>query len=137
MVTILTKEKTRLRVKQVDLPITQDKILGTGIDIVTLPDGHLCCAKCSDHRFECWVYLDNHRLEMGCMKCNESYRLLFPLDVPLSPFRNTGRYTCRQHPEAGSILIKNMETVCIGCEKCFREVRIQLKTFTNLVLADG
>lgn len=137
MVTILNKKfgESRLTVKGVKLPLSTDKILGDGIDVTTLPEGHLTCVGCGGHRFECWVYLDNHRLELGCPKCSHSYRLLFPLDVSISKFGQTGRFTCFKHPQKYFILIKNLETICIGCEQCKTEVQIKLKTKSNLVLA--
>lgn len=126
-----------MRVRDKEIPLSFDKILGEGVDVQTLPEGHAACPMCKGHKWEPWVYLDSHRLELGCCNCGYSCRLLFPLDVTLSPFRNQGRFTCKRHKDKGFILIKNMETVCIGCESCFTEVQIKLKTKSNLVLADG
>lgn len=137
MVTILTKQKTRLRVKQVELPISDSVVLGSGIDVTSLPDGHLSCVRCQSPFFECWVYLDERRLEMGCVKCNTAYRVLFPMDVSLTPFKNYGRFSCKKHPEKAMVLIKNQETVSIGCQCCYSEVQIKLRSKSNLVLADG
>lgn len=135
--TILKKEHTRLRVKEVQLPLATSEVLGSGIDVMSLPEGHLTCAKCHSHLFECWVYLDAHRLEMGCQNCGYSYRLLFPYDIPLSPFRNQGRFTCKRHPESGMILIHNVDVISVGCEKCFSEVQIKLRNSNNIVIADA
>jgi hypothetical protein len=132
----LLKKLKRMAVTPVVLPLTQSEVLGSGIDVTTLPEGHLSCVKCQRHLFECWVFLDNHRLEMGCMECNASYRLLFPMDVSLSPFGKQGRFTCRTHPNKGMVLIHNIETICVGCEKCFSEVRIVVKSKSNLILAE-
>ena len=122
--------------KEVQLPLATSEVLGSGIDVMTLPEGHLCCVKCGKFSFECWVYLDNHRLEMGCMSCSASYRLLFPLDVDLSHFGKSGRYTCKRHPLRGFVVIHNVDVVSIGCESCITEVDIKLKTKSNLVTAD-
>lgn len=133
MAHILKKEHTRLRVRQAALPISIDKILGKGIDVMNLPEGHLSCARCGKFLFECWLYGDNFRIEMGCMECGESYRLLLPLDVHLG---KQGRFTCRRHPEKGMILIHNIDVVSIGCECCNTELDIKLKKAKGLVLAD-
>jgi len=144
--TIWTKDKSRLRVNDVSLPLATSELLGSGIDVMTLPEGHLSCAKCGKHLFECWVYLDNHRIEMGCMNCGASYRLLFPLDVDLlSPFSGkSGRFSCLRrkkghflHQNKGMVLIHNVDTICIGCELCNSEVQIKLKKAEGLILADG
>lgn len=132
MVNFLKREKTKMRVREVSLPASISPLLGMGIDATTLPEGHLSCTKCKRHLFECWLYGDNHRIEMGCMECNENYRLLFPLDVEL-PVKQ-GRFTCRRHPEKGMVLIHNMDTVCIGCEKCYTEIRIPLKKAQGLII---
>lgn len=136
-ITLLKKEHTRLRVKEVTIPESHSKLLGSGIDVNTLPEGHLSCPHCKQSKFECWVYLDAHRLEMGCSNCGFSCRLLFPLDVSLMPFHSAGRFTCKRHPTEGMVLIKNMETICVGCAKCYTEIQIKLKSHTNLVLADS
>lgn len=125
-----------LRVRDSSLPISKNQILGEGIDVMALPEGHMSCATCKGYKFECWVYMDQHRLEMGCMKCNESYRLVFPYDVSLSPFGRMGRFYCKRHPTKGMILIHNVDTLCIGCELCVSEVRIFLKSNSNIVLAN-
>lgn len=135
-ITLLNKKRERLQVKEVSVPLSTSPLLGTGIDVMTLPEGHLSCPQCKGHLWECWVYLDNHRLEMGCQKCGYSCRLLFPLDVPLV-FKNTGRFTCKRHPSNGMVLIHNIDTICVGCEKCFTEIRIKLKTENNLIVADS
>lgn len=127
----LIKGLSRLRVKEVELPASSSPILGAGIDVMTLPEGHLSCVKCHGHRFECWLYGDNHRLEMGCMKCNENYRLLFPMDVKW-PQRH-GRFVCQRHPTKAMILIHNIDVVSIGCELCKTEIDIFLDTKTNLI----
>ena len=131
----LKREKTRLRVKAAELPLSVNKILGTGIPVNNLPEGHLSCSMCQSPFFEAWVYLDKHRLEMGCCKCGHSYRLLFPLDAELKAFENSGRWTCPQHPDKGMVLIHNTDVVSVGCQLCWRQVNIQLKKATGLVLA--
>jgi hypothetical protein len=145
VVEILKREHTRLRVKACELPLSMSGILGAGIDVMSLPEGHLSCPVCYGFKFECWVYLDNHRLELGCMKCGWSCRLLFPLDIDLMPFGKSGRYTCMRwdkethtipiHRNCGMIIIHNTDVLSIGCEKCRTEVDIKLKTKNNLVLA--
>ena len=145
MVHILKREHTRLRVKAVDLPISTSPVLGDGIDVTKMPDGHLSCSQCQGFKFECWVYLDAHRLECGCLKCGWSCRLLFPIDVDLMAFGKSGRFTCMRrsgvnndcfaHKDLGMIIIHSGETISIGCEKCRTEVDIKVKSKSNLVLA--
>lgn len=154
MTTLLTKTKTRLRVKESALPVTST-ILGKGIDIMTMPEGHLCCGKCSGYKFECWMYGDNRRIEMGCMGCGESTRLYLPMDVKLDDVAGTwkffgaegsfgrtdavgeGRFVCRKHPTKGMILIHNVDVVSIGCESCFTELNICLRKAKGILLVDG
>lgn len=125
MANFLKREKTKLRVKQSDLPMSSSPILGMGIDVATLPEGHAACPVCSGFRFEPWMYLDNRRVEMGCLKCGASYRFLFPLGILLPEAQ--GRFTCKKHPTAGFIAIHNTDILCIGCEKCATEIRIPTK----------
>lgn len=135
MVHILTGPKrTKLAVKQVALPIITSPILGTGIDATTLPEGHLGCATCGRHLFECWVYGDAHRIEMGCVECNSNYRLLFPLDVVMPPTQ--GRFTCKRHPDKAMVLIHNVDVVCVGCESCYTEIQFKLRKADGLILAE-
>lgn len=132
MVHILKKEQTKLRVREAKLPIVVDKILGKGIDVMALPEGHLSCARCGTFKFECWTYGDNFRIEMGCLECGENYRMLLPLDVH---FPHNGRFSCKKHPDKGMILIHNVDVVSIGCECCRTELDIKLKKAKGLVLA--
>lgn len=134
MVTILTKNKTRLRVKEVNLPMIDSPILGYGVDVTALPEGHASCPQCGKHLFECWLYGDNHRIEMGCMECNANYRLLFPLDVNMPA--QQGRFTCKRHPEKGMVLIHNVDVISIGCESCYTEIDIKLKKAQGLTIAE-
>lgn len=146
MVAILKGEiaNNRLRVKSVDIPTNYSPLLGTGIDVTTLPEGHLACPKCKEYRFECWVYLDNHRIEMGCIRCNWPCRLLFPLDVSIPG--NNGRFTCSRtrakgkpvdHRRKGMILIHNIDIISIGCELCSNEMIIKLKKAQGLIIPDA
>lgn len=134
MTIILNKQREKLRVKEAVLPLRTSTVLGNAIDPMALPEGHLSCVRCKGHLFECWIYHGSNALEMGCIKCNESYRMAFPLDVKLPG--NTGRFTCRRHPDKAMVLIHNVDVVCVGCEKCKTEIQIFLKTKTNLVMAD-
>lgn len=146
--TILKREKTKLRVKQSLLPASST-ILGKGIDVMQMPEGHLSCGKCSGHLFECWMYGDNRRIEMGCMQCGESTRLYFPMDVKLDEFTRTGsaygrhdslgqgRFQCLKHPDKGMILIHNVDVISIGCEKCFTELNLCLRKAKGIVVVDG
>lgn len=144
-ITLLKKEHSRMRVKEVQLPSNTSPILGTGIDVMTLPEGHLSCIKCKGYKFECWVYLDNHRIEMGCMNCGESYRLLFPLDISLPG--SSGRYVCLRkrdskgrptdHSNKGMILIHNSGYLGIGCEACKTQLTVILKTQSNIIIPDA
>jgi hypothetical protein len=129
----LNKKQTRLAVRAAVLPATSSPILGTGIDVMTLPEGHLCCVKCGKHLFECWISADTNRIEMGCLRCNESYRLLFPMDV-IIPCKFS-RFVCRKHPNKGMVLIHNVDIISVGCESCTSEMQIKLKTKSNLVIA--
>ena len=70
-----------LRVKASELPLSSFGVLGAGIDVTALPEGHMSCPQCQGFKFECSVFLDAHRLECGCMKCGWSCRLLFPMDI--------------------------------------------------------
>lgn len=137
MVEILKKQHTKLRVKQIDLPESKSPLLGAGIDVMTLPEGHMSCSKCSGYKWEAWVGLDNHRLEMGCLGCGHSCRLLFPLDIDLMAFGGSGRFVCKKHPSKGMVLIHNSGYLCVGCESCRTEATVQLRTESNLVVADA
>lgn len=125
----------RLRVKQFEMPLMTSKLLGSGIDVMTLPEGHMSCVQCQGYKFECWNYGDSHRIELGCMACGESYRLLFPLDIVLP--EKQGRYSCLRHPSKGMIVIHNIDVLSVGCECCYTEMNIQLKTKSNIILADA
>jgi hypothetical protein len=145
MANILKKEHTRLRVHATELPLSASGILGAGIDVTTLPEGHLSCPQCQGFKFECWVFLDAHKIECGCMKCGWSCRLLIPMDVNIDQFGKSGRFTCMRrnnalahpfiHENKGMIIIHNSGTLSVGCEACKTEIDIKLKTKTNLVLA--
>ena len=148
MTQILTKSKPRLRVKESKLPASS-LVLGKGIDAAEMPEGHLCCGKCGGHLFECWMFGDNRRIEMGCMSCNESTRLYFPQDIKLDEFAGSatrygrsdalgeGRFQCLRHPTKGMILIHNVDVVSIGCESCFTELNICMRKAKGIVLVDG
>tara|TARA_R110000868_G_scaffold369704_1_gene633134 strand:+ start:2109 stop:2519 length:411 start_codon:yes stop_codon:yes gene_type:complete len=131
MVEILKKQYTRLRVKQVSAPLSTSPILGSGIDVMCLPEGHMSCANCAGYKFEASSILDAQRVELGCMGCGQAYRLLFPMDLAI-PFQ--GRFICKSHPTKGMIVIHNIDTLCIGCEICFTELQIKLRTETNIIM---
>lgn len=133
-ITLLKKTKTRMRVKEFSAPLDEHVVLGQGIDVTKMPDSHLCCSKCSGFYFEAWLLLDARRIEMGCLKCGKMERILFPVDLKLERFGTNGRFTCKRHPTKGMVLIKNQETVCIGCECCVTEIQIKVRTLTNLVV---
>lgn len=130
----LLKKQTRLRVKAWEAPLTGDRILGNGIDIVKSPDGHLSCPVCQGFKFEVSKYGDTARLEIGCVKCNWSERILLPADCNLSNLPN-GRFTCFKHKERGMIVIKNGEALCLGCESCKTQVVISIKNKGGIILA--
>lgn len=136
MAEILKRKHDRLHVRAVNLPVTDDRILGSGIDVMNLPEGHLACAKCQSPFFECWVFLSLSRIEMGCIRCGYSNRLNFPYDISLSMFKKMGRFTCAKHPDKGIVLIHNVDVISLGCQCCWREMRIPLKTKSNLVFAN-
>lgn len=122
----------RLRVKEMNLPLATSKILGSGIDVTTLPEGHMSCNNCSGYKFEAHMYLDNYRLECGCMSCGNSFRLLFPLDCPLPEI--SGRFSCFRHPHKGMIIIHNSGSLCIGCECCKSQIIFEIRTKQNILL---
>lgn len=134
MVTILKKEHTRLRVKEMTMPVNQSPILGLGIDVTAIPDGHLACVKCKGYKFECSIMGDFHRLECGCIGCGEAYRLLFPVDCPLPP--QSGRFTCFKHKDKAMIVISNSGIICVGCESCKTEIRIRTRTESNIIIPE-
>lgn len=144
MVEILQKKRPKMFVREVELPVSEDKILGTGVDVTNLPEGFLACPQCKKWKFECWVYLDAHRVELGCLGCGHSMRLLFPLDIDLLRFGGAGRFTCLRrknghllHDKLGMVVIHNSGTISFGCEACKTECNINVrKTESNLILAD-
>ena len=133
MVAIL-KGGTRLRVKEFTAPApTTMEFLG-GVDALTMPDSHLSCPMCRSPWWECWIHKgDKHNIQVGCMKCGYDTRILIPRDIPLDQFAE-GRFTCFKHPNAGMAIIHNTDVLCIGCQNCKSEVRLKLKTNTNLVV---
>lgn len=133
-ITLLKKEHTKMRTKEVQLPLSTSSVLGTGIDVTALPEGHLSCPQCKGHLWEAWVYLDAHKVEMGCRGCNWKCRLLFPLDVI---FPHSGRWSCTKHPDKGVVLIHNVDVINIGCEKCFRDITFKLRKAEGLILAEN
>ena len=135
MANFIVNKKTRLRVKQWEAPLTGDKILGKGIDITTCPDGHLSCPQCARPQFECWVYSDKHYIEIGCIGCGWSERILLPYDVDLSKRFGEGRFTCFRHPTSGMIIIKNTDKLCIGCQFCKTQVILDIQSKSNLIIA--
>ena len=134
MVNIL-KGLTRLRVKANEAPLSGDKVLGQGIDVVKMPEGHVACPMCDTPYFECWVGLDNHRIEIGCCKCGWDTRLLLPIETDLKEFLN-GKFTCFKHPKGQMVIIKNIDMLCVGCRYCRTQIVLDLKTKSNLILAN-
>lgn len=133
---ILKRERDKqkgLRLKEVQLPLATSVLLGSGIDAMSLPEGHLACPHCHGHLWEASVFLDAHRIEMGCRGCNWVCRVLFPMNVV---FPCSGRWTCSAHPDKGVILIHNTDVINIGCEKCYRDISFQLKRAGGLILAE-
>lgn len=122
----------KLRMKAVDIPLSTSRILGDGIDVKNCPDGHISCPICRGYKFECWSLLDSRRIEIGCVGCNWSSRILLPIDVDLSEL-GAGRYTCKHHADAAMVIINNSGKLCIGCEKCRTQVVISLKTEKVLI----
>ncbi len=123
----LLKGKTRLRVKEVELPITDNKILGLGIEIASAPNGHMSCPHCKGFKWEVWTSISNVRIEVGCMGCGWNTRLLIPIDVEINRL-GQGRFSCMKHPRKGMIIIKNDSCVCIGCELCKSQAILDLRT---------
>lgn len=135
-ITLLKKQHARMRLRKFSAPLSSNVVLGSGIDVTTMPDCHLCCSKCNNFYFEAWIFLDNRRIEMGCMGCGHMERLLFPIDLDLKRLGPEGRFICTTHPKRGMVFIKCQETVCIGCEKCYTEIQIKVRTKNNLVITD-
>lgn len=133
MAILLKKEKPQMRVKAFEDVLSSSSILGDGIDVLKMPDSHLCCNKCKGFSFECWVYLDTHRIELGCLKCGDATRLLLPLDIDLSVFGKAGRFTCFKHGDKGFIIIKNNNVLCVGCESCRTQILLKLKSDSLIV----
>lgn len=121
----------RLRVKELSLPLATSSILGDGIDVTTLPEGHFCCVHCKEYKFECSIMGDFHRLEAGCMNCGHAYRFLFPLDCPLPPRK--GRFQCFKHMNKGMIVIHNIDKICVGCELCKTQIVFDIRTKSNII----
>lgn len=126
---------SRLRVKEVVLPLATTPLLGSGIDVMTLPEGHFSCVGCKGYRFECSMLLDNRRLEAGCMSCGSSYRFLFPIDCPLP--EASGRFSCFSHRDKGMVIIHNVGKLCVGCECCKTQIVFDLDTKSNLIIPDA
>lgn len=137
MVTILKKEipNNRLRVKEMNLPLATGVLLGSGIDVTTLPEGHMSCTNCSGFRFEASLFLDNFRIELGCIGCGKAYRLLFPVDCPLP--ESKGRWTCFKHKDKAVIIIHNSGKLCIGCESCRSQVIFDVRPKDKNILLPG
>lgn len=111
-----------------------DPIIG-GVDVTTLPDGHLACPHCQSPYFEAWVEMTNHRITLGCCRCGHSEKLIFPTDVSLSIFVKDGKWTCFKHTKGENVIIRNGDVLCVGCRDCKSEARVNVKSETNLVLA--
>lgn len=131
---LLKKEipNNRLRVKEMLLPIATSSILGEGIDVTAIPDGHFSCSYCKGYKFETSIIGDFHRLEAGCMDCGHAYRFLFPIDCPLPP--QQGRFSCFKHKTKGMIIISNSGKLCVGCEDCKTQIIFDIKTEKNIIL---
>jgi len=131
MVTILKRENTRLRVKEHKVAATS--VLGSMLDAMNLPEGHLCCSKCSGYKFECTGYPGGSKVEMGCIGCGERFYMAFPMDVDLP----AGKYGCRRHPSKAFIVIHNIDVVSMGCEACKSEINVSLRKAKGIILADA
>ena len=131
---LLKKEipNNRLRVKEVNLPLATSPLLGSGIDVTAMPEGHFACAYCKGYKFEVSIMGDFKRLEAGCMECGHAYRFLFPMDCPMPP--NVGRFTCFKHKAKGMIVISNSGKLCVGCEVCKTQIVFDIKTKDNILL---
>jgi hypothetical protein len=128
MATYLKRAKPRLRVKERYLPKMQG-VLGDLLYAVDLPEGHACCPNCKGFKFEVTCYPGGNKIEMGCPECGDRYFIMFPVDVTLP----SGKFVCRRHPMKGAIVIKNLDTICVGCESCRSEIQIRIKSDTGLV----
>lgn len=139
---VILKGKTRLRVREFKSELKDDVVLGTGIDVLAMPDSHLSCSKCSKPFWEVWVYGDNHRIEIGCLSCGWSTRLLLPMDIDLAKRFGEGKFECQRWSNGkiaghvGFIIIKNNEYLSIGCRYCKTEVNIKCLTKSNLIMAN-
>lgn len=132
MATYLKKEKTKLRVREFRIPRAVS-VLGNILDATKLPEGHLCCSRCHGYKFEASGYPGGNKIELGCVDCNERIYLAFPIDVVVPP----GRYGCWKHSNKGMIVIHNLDVLCIGCESCKSEIRIEMKKKDGIIIADA
>lgn len=133
-ITILKKEHTRLRVKEVPFkPMDSDSVLLSDIDVMNLPESHMGCPKCKCYKFEVWIITGSSRIEIGCIECGWCGRLLFPQDITFPA--KSGRFSCTRHPTKGFIIIHNIDTLSIGCELCVTEIDFKLRKTNNLVVA--
>ncbi len=133
MVHYIKKEKPKMRVREQVLPASENVLLGEGIDVTKLPEGHLACWRCKGYKFECSLQGDNFRVECGCISCNEAYRLLFPITCPMP--EQKGRFTCHRHPDKAMIVIHNVGYLSIGCELC--KTQIIFKIQEGLIIPEG
>lgn len=120
-----------MRVKEV--PIASTGVIGTMLDAMKLPEGHMACGKCKGYKFEAFGYAGGHKVELGCIGCGERFYVAFPVDIDLPQ----GRYYCRRHESKAMILIHNVDVVSIGCECCRTEINICLRKAKGIVLADA
>jgi hypothetical protein len=129
-VTLLTKEKTRMRIKESALPKSMT-VLGTMLDAMNLPEGHAACPKCSGYKFEVSGFPGESKVEMGCINCGDRFYVAFPIDVNLP----VGRWGCRKHKDKAMIMIHNVDVVSFGCERCKTEINICLRKSKGIVIA--
>lgn len=127
------KSRPKLHVRKWEAPLHQNLILGSGIDVIKMPESHLACPNCSCPFWEVQTTQTSHKIECGCMRCGWETKLLLPSDLDISRLGN-GRFTCTKHARAGMVIIKNIDVLSIGCQMCKTEVDLKLKT-SNLIVS--
>lgn len=104
---------------------------GFGLDVLTMPDGHLGCSECHKPFFEIWVNPISHLVEVGCFSCGWSTKLILPMTALASANGLGGKFECSKH-KSGMVIIKNTDILCFGCRYCEHEVRLLVRN-DNLI----
>ena len=134
--------KPKLYVKKYWKSFSTNPLLGTGIDVKEMPDSHICCVNCSKPFFEVFVDSANHKIQIACLSCGWDTKLLFPFDTDIKGRIADGKFQCFRHQEIKDgmipafVLLKNTDVFAIGCQHCATEVILDLRTKSNIILAN-